>query len=177
MRRPASAPRRDRFLREDYNYKSLAAVAHTPGWNGTPVADDRGKDLSIRLRIGCVFGSRNGIFCRALHTQVLEVIEFAVSRATLKICWASRPWGFDSPSRHHKFPHRACPPNLLHPVEQPGWLGPVASVMATPAPRSFLLRSSSSNCSSVNSPICSTRASGSCLNGFCKQATNSAIPR
>ncbi len=27
---------------EDYNYKSLAAVAHTPGWNGTPVVDNRG---------------------------------------------------------------------------------------------------------------------------------------
>ena len=27
---------------EDYNYKSLAAVAHTPGWNGTPVVDTRG---------------------------------------------------------------------------------------------------------------------------------------
>ncbi len=59
------------------------------GWTRTPVVYDRGKDLSIRLRIGCVFGSRNGIFCRALHTQVLEVIEFAVSRATLKVCLAS----------------------------------------------------------------------------------------
>ncbi len=27
---------------EDYNYKSLAAVAHTPGRNVTPVVDDRG---------------------------------------------------------------------------------------------------------------------------------------
>ncbi len=26
----------------DYNYKSLAAVAHTPGRNVTPVVDDRG---------------------------------------------------------------------------------------------------------------------------------------
>ena len=41
--------------------------------------------LSSRLRIGCVFGSRNGIFCRVLHTQVLEVVEFAVPKETLKI--------------------------------------------------------------------------------------------
>ncbi len=64
---------------EDYNYKSLAAVAHTPGWNGTPVAGCRGGGLSSWLRIGCVLGSRNGMFCRVLHTQVLEVIEFALS--------------------------------------------------------------------------------------------------
>ncbi len=43
-------------LREDYNYKSLAAVAHTPGWNGTPVAGCRGgrtvKLVAYRLRFG-----------------------------------------------------------------------------------------------------------------------------
>jgi hypothetical protein len=26
----------------DYNYKSLAAVAHSPGWNVTPMVDGRG---------------------------------------------------------------------------------------------------------------------------------------
>jgi len=39
---------------EDYNYKSLAAVSHTPGWNGTPVAGNRGgrtaKSGAYRLR-------------------------------------------------------------------------------------------------------------------------------
>ncbi len=44
--------------------------------------------LPSRLRIGCVFGSRNGMFCRVLHTQLLEVVEFVVSEETLKICWA-----------------------------------------------------------------------------------------
>ncbi len=29
-----------------------------------------------RLRIGCVFRSRNATFCRVLHIQVLEVIDF-----------------------------------------------------------------------------------------------------
>ncbi len=54
---------------EDYNYKSLAAVAHTPGWNGTPVAGNRGVGQSSQLRIGCVFGSRNVTFCRVLHVS------------------------------------------------------------------------------------------------------------
>jgi hypothetical protein len=61
---------------EDYNYKSLAAVAHTPGWNGTPVAGNRELDLSRRLRIGCVFRSRNVTFCCVLHTQLIEIIDF-----------------------------------------------------------------------------------------------------
>ncbi len=65
--------------RKDYNYKSLAAVAHTPGWNGTPVAGNRGVGQPSRLRIGCVLRSRKGTFCRVLHTQVLEVIEFVGS--------------------------------------------------------------------------------------------------
>ncbi len=38
-----------------------------------------GGGLSSWLRIGCVFGSRNVTFCRVLHTQLLEVIEFALS--------------------------------------------------------------------------------------------------
>ncbi len=41
-----------------------------------------------RLRIGCVFESQNRIICRVLHTQVLEVMEFAVPKGTLKIFWA-----------------------------------------------------------------------------------------
>ncbi len=61
---------------KDYNYKSLAAVAHTPGWNGTPVAGNRELDLSRRLRIGCVFRARNVTFCRVLHTQLIESIDF-----------------------------------------------------------------------------------------------------
>ncbi len=61
---------------KDYNYKSLAAVAHTPGWNGTPVAGNRELDLSRRLRIGCVFRSRNVTFCCVLHTQLIEIIDF-----------------------------------------------------------------------------------------------------
>jgi len=32
---------------------------------------------------------------RVLHTQVLEVIDSAVPRRTLKICWAFAPVGFD----------------------------------------------------------------------------------
>ena len=39
------------------------------------MADDRGEGPSSRLRIGCVFRSRKGTFCRVLHTQVLEVIK------------------------------------------------------------------------------------------------------
>jgi hypothetical protein len=39
-----------------------------------------GHPPGVRLRIGCVFRSRNVTFCRVLYTQVLEVIEFIVSR-------------------------------------------------------------------------------------------------
>ena len=45
---------------EDFNYKSLAAVAHTPGWNGTPVAGNRGVGQPSQLRIGCVGGGHAG---------------------------------------------------------------------------------------------------------------------
>ncbi len=38
-----------------------------------------------RLRIGCVFGSRKGTFCRVLHTQVLGVSEFPALRRDLRI--------------------------------------------------------------------------------------------
>ncbi len=92
---------------EDYNYKSLAAVAHIPGWNGTPVVGNRGVGQPSQLRIGCVFGLRNGMFCRVLHTQIDEVIDFSLCGETLKICWAFGPWGFDSPSRHHHFNYLA----------------------------------------------------------------------
>lgn len=34
------------------------------------------------LRTGCVFGSRQGAFCRVPHTQVLELIECALSGST-----------------------------------------------------------------------------------------------
>jgi len=46
-----------------------------------------GMDLRMRgrLQIGCVFGSQNGMFCRVLHTQALEVIELTVSRPGLRI--------------------------------------------------------------------------------------------
>ena len=73
---PLLVPGRPLSPWEDYNYKSLAAVAHTPGWNGTPVADDRELDLSRRLRIGCVFRARNVTFYRVLHTQLIESIDF-----------------------------------------------------------------------------------------------------
>ncbi len=67
------------------------------GWNVTPVAGNWGVGLSRRLRIGCVFWSRKGTFCRVLHTQVSEVIDFAVPRVTLKICWAFAPVGVRLP--------------------------------------------------------------------------------
>ena len=75
---------------EDYNYKSLAAVAHTPGWNGTPGAGNRGLDLSRRLRSGCVFRSRNVTFCCVLHTQLIEIIDFVRFEAQNLVSFLAR---------------------------------------------------------------------------------------
>ncbi len=52
------------------------------------MADDRGAGQPSQLRIGCVFGLRNGMFCRVLHTQMDEVIDFSLGGETLKISWA-----------------------------------------------------------------------------------------
>ena len=42
-----------------------------------------------RLRIGCVFGLGDGIFCCVLHTQVLGVVESGRSRVRLAISRSS----------------------------------------------------------------------------------------
>ncbi len=52
---------------------------------GEIAKESRGLISPGPVRIGCVFRSRKGTFCRVLHTQVLEVIELTVSRLGLRI--------------------------------------------------------------------------------------------
>jgi len=56
-------------LREDYNYKSLAAVAHTPGWNVTPVAGCGGSLLHTgALDVNALVG----YVCMEVHKSVVD---------------------------------------------------------------------------------------------------------
>ncbi len=93
-------------------YDNTKARAMTVGSHSHDVGRFKREDgkrggLTRRLRIGCIFWSRKGTFCRVLHTQVLEVIDsthpcagFVISRSGVQAPRACPdPISFTDPNR------------------------------------------------------------------------------